>query len=482
MKTISVIGTGMGALSAAALLAKRGAKVRLFEQNYLPGGCTSSYWRKGFVFEAGATTLVGLDQGMPLAYLLKQIPVKLDAWPLDIPMQVHLPTGELVTRYRALDQWIAEAERVFGKAGQRAFWEYCYAISQFVWDTSLKQLRFPPETMGDLLATISQAELKQIRFATLAFRNTTWLLKKFGLDTNELFCAFVDQQLLISAQNYRDEVNALFGATALCYTNYGNYYMPGGLINLVNPLLDFIQKMNGELHLRTKVEGVEPKGEGYTIHTNKGVWESDAVVFGIPLNNVVELMPSLKKSQQSKLLSSDKLYSAFQMGIGFKSSRSFACIHHQLHLMEPLEGFEAESVFVSLNNDMDTARCDKAGTRVMSVSTHIRHPETSQLPKQAIEQAIIRLLVSKGFFQEDEVVYYHSSSQHAWEKWTGRKYGFVGGYPQYMNIKPWQMKGARLDGKGAYLCGDTAYPGQGIPGTVLGGIIAFEKMKADGHV
>ena len=49
----------------------------------------------------------------------------------------------------------------------------------------------------------------------------------------------------------------------------------------------------------------------------------------------------------------------------------------------------------------------------------------------------------------------------------------------YMGIKPWRMKDARLDGHGAYICGDSTYPGQGIPGACLSGIIAVEKLMAD---
>jgi phytoene dehydrogenase-like protein len=65
------------------------------------------------------------------------------------------------------------------------------------------------------------------------------------------------------------------------------------------------------------------------------------------------------------------------------------------------------------------------------------------------------------------------------QQWTQRQFGFVGGYPQLMRIKPWQMLDARLDGHRAYICGDTTYPGQGIPGVALSGIIAYEKLKRD---
>jgi phytoene dehydrogenase-like protein len=78
--------------------------------------------------------------------------------------------------------------------------------------------------------------------------------------------------------------------------------------------------------------------------------------------------------------------------------------------------------------------------------------------------------------------YLHSSGPASWAKWTGRKWGFVGGYPQYKAIKPWQMMGARLKKGQLYVCGDATYPGQGIPGVVLSGLTAHHKMKLDGVI
>jgi len=104
MYDVAVIGSGMGSLSAAALLAKQNQKTLIIEQNWQPGGCTSSYWRKGFVFEAGATTLVGLDEHMPLKYLLDKIGLELTARKLQLPMQVHLENNQVINRYESIDQ------------------------------------------------------------------------------------------------------------------------------------------------------------------------------------------------------------------------------------------------------------------------------------------------------------------------------------------------------------------------------------------
>ena len=48
-----VIGSGMGGLTAASLLAKHGKKVLLLEQNRIVGGCTQSYERDGYKWTVG---------------------------------------------------------------------------------------------------------------------------------------------------------------------------------------------------------------------------------------------------------------------------------------------------------------------------------------------------------------------------------------------------------------------------------------------
>ncbi|MCS7017579.1 MAG: FAD-dependent oxidoreductase [Cytophagales bacterium] len=488
---VVVIGSGMGALSAAALLSADGLKVAILEQNWLPGGCTSAYWRKGFVFEAGATTLVGLDEGMPLQAVLQRTGIRIDAVPLQVPMQVHLANGQSITRHQNLNEWIAEAERVFGKEGQRPFWEFCYKVSQFVWRTSLKQTAFPPTSATDLLQCALRVTPKQLHYAAYAFFSTEWLLKKFNLHRNSLFVDFVNEQLLITAQNYAPQVNVLFGATALCYTNYGNYYVNGGLINLVRPFVDFIEQRGGKIFLRHKAVAIVPSREGYVVRALfKGKQETDFrarfVISGIPINNTLPLFrgdvsPQLKKRLlrlQKQVMGAAYLNSAFQIGIGFRPHKPVTCLHHQIHLREPLPETGSASIFLSFNHPNDHSRSDLPGLAVASVSTHVPQCRT-QLNKQMAEQAVVQRLAELDLLQPENIVYMHASTPAAWEKWTQRAFGFVGGYPQYIHIKPWQMLDARLDGKRAYICGDTTYPGQGIPGVVLSGMIAYEKLKRD---
>jgi phytoene dehydrogenase-like protein len=396
-------------------------------------------------------------------------------------MQVHFGDGEVLTRFQDLDEWIAEAERVFGANGQRAFWEYAFGVSKQVWATSIKQRLFPPTRIGDYLNAARNVSLSQIRSLPLAFRSTEALLRRFGLQDNDRFCAFVDEQLLITAQNYAPEVNTLFGATALCYTNYGNYYVMGGMLELIQPFVDYLHAHGGEVKLRHSVTGIVRENEHYILHTKKqGDFKAKYLLSSIPLNNTLPLFTEgLPKNWSKSVLPPERLRGAFSMGIAFKRHRDPDCLHHQIMLDEPLPYVGGNSIFLSLSHPEDSQRCapDEA---VASISTHVFGVEEPVIEDKAIlEETIVNILEEKGFLRRENILYQHSSTPQSWEKWTARAHGFVGGYPQYMSIKPWQMKDARLDHQGAYICGDSTYPGQGIPGACLSGVIAVEKMAKD---
>lgn len=473
----------MAGLTVACLLAKAGKEVDLIEQNWIAGGCTTTYPRKGFWFESGATTLVGLDAGMPLSLLLDALGIQLPAQRLETPMRVYI-NGNTITRHQQLDAWIGEAERVFGKQNQAAFWKHCYAISQKVWQISGQQRAFPPQNLHDLWDLALHFKPGQVLAIPHAFETVSACLKRFKLDQNESFCRFVDEQLLITAQNKREEVNMLFGATALCYTNFGNYYMPGGMAGLVNRLTEYLQSNGGRVLLRSRVTSIQPQSQGMLVQIAETTHRYDSVVSSIPLNNLYSLLPAGKPKARihQKLLPSVKLSSALQLGIGIRTHRHYDCLHHQIHLTQPLPGTQTHSIFVSLHPADDQLRAEN-GQMAISVSTHWPDPQHNRIENRELAEAqILDTLETHDFLRRENILYLHSSGPKSWEKWTGRQWGFVGGYPQFKDIKPWQMMGARLQKGKLYVCGDTTYPGQGIPGAVLSGLIAFHKMQLDGVV
>ncbi|MGL5032763.1 MAG: FAD-dependent oxidoreductase, partial [Microcystaceae cyanobacterium] len=60
---VIVVGAGIGGLTAAALLAEKGDQVTVYEQAIAVGGCASTFKRRGFTFDVGATQVAGLEPG-----------------------------------------------------------------------------------------------------------------------------------------------------------------------------------------------------------------------------------------------------------------------------------------------------------------------------------------------------------------------------------------------------------------------------------
>ena len=68
-----IIGAGIGGLVCGCYLAKAGLKVLIVEQHNKPGGCCTSFDRKGYRFDVGVHYLGSLREGGILSEILKEL-------------------------------------------------------------------------------------------------------------------------------------------------------------------------------------------------------------------------------------------------------------------------------------------------------------------------------------------------------------------------------------------------------------------------
>jgi len=234
------------------------------------------------------------------------------------------------------------------------------------------------------------------------------------------------------------DVNVLFGATALCYTMFSNYYVDGGLINLVQPVVNYCQAQGATINYGHEATAIVPGPKRYTITTNKSIFTSRFVVSGIPLNNTLALYADAELCHrlQKYVLPSEKLNGAFTMSLVLRQQPR-PILHYQLHIPYGLPSINSKSIFISFSHSSDKSRTSE-GEQVASISTHIPDPEHNFIANKAeIEQAILQHLAQAGLVLPEHIVSYQSATPGAWQFWTKRAFGAVGGYPQYKNIKPW---------------------------------------------
>ncbi|NTU52227.1 MAG: FAD-dependent oxidoreductase [Chlorobiaceae bacterium] len=128
---VIVIGAGIGGLTTAALLQERGFSTVVFEKNRFPGGSCSSFRKRGYTFDAGASVFYGFceDDSMGTLNLHTRIFRKLGE-PLQTisdPVQIHyhMPAGFEVLAWRDRNRFLESLGRRFPheKEGIRRFYD-----------------------------------------------------------------------------------------------------------------------------------------------------------------------------------------------------------------------------------------------------------------------------------------------------------------------------------------------------------------------
>ena len=483
-----VIGSGMGGMAGACMMTKHGLKVIVLEGAHVPGGCSSSYKRKGYTFESGATTLVGFDEYQPMKTLEQELGITIKKKELIPSMTVHLD-DDVIVRHKDLNQWIENASKVFGNPnGQRRFWEVAYNVSKVIWKVSGKNIFFPPRKPMDWVKLATNNNPLDVPVLRYAFVSVREVMRDFGVD-NPDFVRFIDEQLMITAQADSNSTPFIFGAAGLTYTNYSNYYIEGGLLKMVEQLQDWMEKRGSKVLCRQLVTNVKNENGNYLVTTEKGdEFTAPLVLSNIPIWNMSSIMQDkdIKQWFDEKSSRYDKAWGAFTMGVVCEDLfDDDITLHHQIHLPKdsqiPIIG--AKSIFISMSERGDTMRSPD-GMRTLNLSCHcnaeawFEKGEVYDEHKAEVQDFILNYLHTHfPGFKKEAVTLAFSATPVTWQKWVNRKYGRVGGIPQEMGRSLIDWTPAETPMAGLFLCGDTVYPGQGIPGVTLGGINVYYRIK-----
>ena len=479
----------MGGMSAASLLARDGYRVLVLEASHVPGGCSSSYKRKGYIFESGATTLIGFDEHQPLHWLEKELDISLPRWELTPSMAVHrgyAKENRRITRWKNNEKWITEASNMFGNPdGQRAFWKLALHLAKKVWKLSGENHYFPPKSPGDLLSLAKPSNLAYFADLRFALKSVAEVAKTYGIYTLE-FQQFLDEQLMITAQAPAERTPFLFGAPALTYTNSSNYYVPGGLLEMVRKLESYIEHRGGFIACKEPVTGLHKNSNGtYQINTDKNLYESPLVISNIPIWNMADIATSdLKKYYRKLSKRYSKAWGAITMGVVTDDCypRDLP-LHNQLLLprKQSMPFTCAGSIFVSMSHPGDELRSPD-GKRVLNISCHTPAERWFTLNgdyesrKSDIKSYILHALRSYlPGFNNAHIELAFISTPVTWQNWVYRKYGRVGGLPQSMGKSLFDWPSSSTPFEGLLQCGDTVFPVQGIPGVTLSGINAYHR-------
>lgn len=245
-----VIGSGMGGMSCAAALAKKGKRVLVLEQHYIPGGFTHMFSRKGYTWDVGVHA-VGEMQ-------VNEIPGKMLHWLTDGKIQMN-SLGSPYDRFNFPDDFKIEfpdSREKFAANLKEKFPEEAKAIDRYlklvdravVASMAFFAGRSFPEWLDRLLS-------KVVGFFTgnLWKKTTEEVLNT--ITKNEKLKAVLTAQWGYYGSTPNESSFAIHAVTVKHFLN-GAYYPVGGSKSFADNLLKVVQNAGGETLVRASVKEI----------------------------------------------------------------------------------------------------------------------------------------------------------------------------------------------------------------------------------
>lgn len=493
---VVVIGAGIGGLTAGALLARRGYQVLVLDQAFVPGGCASTFKRRGFTFDVGATQVAGLEPGGIHQRIFDELEIDLPtATPCDPACAVFLPgETEPINVWRDPEQWKAERQQQF--PGSEPFWQMMTTLFEASWKFQSRDPVLPPRNLWDLWQLASAVRPDTMITLPFTFMTVGDALRRYGLYEDRRLRTFLDLQLKLYSQVNADETALLYAATALGVSTepQGLFHLNGSMQVLSDRLVEALEKWGGKLLMRHTVEQVEVsdgKATRVRIRNQKTgeVWteSADQVVANVTVQNLVQLLG--EQAPQGYKRRVDRLppaSGAFVIYLGVdQSAIPLGCAPHLQFLYDysgPIG--ENNSLFVSVSQPGDGRAPEGKATIIASSFTDTglwwqgSKEEYEQLKQRYTEGAIARL--NQYFYLKPEtLIHQEVATPRTFAYYTGRDRGIVGGIGQRIpTFGPFGFA-TRTPIKSLWLVGDSTHPGEGTAGVSYSALTAVRQIEAN---
>ncbi|NEP19212.1 MAG: C-3',4' desaturase CrtD [Leptolyngbya sp. SIO4C1] len=490
---VVVIGAGIGGLTAAALLAKRGYAVKVFDQAIVPGGCASTFKRGGFTFDVGATQVAGLEPGGIHQQIFEELEIPLpEASICDPACAVFLPNETVpINVWRDPQRWQAERQRQF--PGSEPFWQRLASLFEYSWRFQSRDPVLPPRSGWDMWQLIAALRPDTLLTVPYMFSTVAQLLKSYGLRCDRRLKTFLDLQLKLYSQVDADQTALLYAATALGVSQspQGLYHLHGSMQALSDRLAEALRRDGGELYMRHRAEQIlleqgRPRFVRITDEKRGESWlePADHVVANVTVQNLVELLgtqaPVGYRQRINKLPPAS---GAFVVYLGVEQAAVPTSCPPHLQFLYDYDGpiGENNSLFVSVSRPGDgrapTGKATVIASTFTEVSAWQRTADYEQLKQQYTEQAIARL--GRYFdLRPAHLLQVEAATPRTFEHYTARYQGTVGGIGQRLStFGPFGFAN-RTPVPHLWLVGDCTHPGEGTAGVSYSALTAVRQIEA----
>ncbi|GJV60186.1 prolycopene isomerase, chloroplastic [Tanacetum coccineum] len=505
---VVVIGSGLGGLCCAGLLARYGKDVLVLESHDLPGGAAHSFEIKNYKFDSGPSLFSGFQsrglQANPLAQVLdalgESIPcAKYDSW------MVYVPEGEFLSRIGPTE-FFKDLETY---AGPNAVLEWRKLLDSIL-PLSAAAMALPPLSIRGDLGILSTAGA---RYALSLLKSFAQMGPQGALGATKLlrpFSEVVDSLGLKDPfiRNWIDLLSFLLAGvksdgvlSAEMIYMFAEWYKPGcsleyplgGSGALVDALVRGLQKFGGRIALRSHVENIvveNGRAVGVKLRSGQFVRAKKAVVSNASMWDTLKLLPkeAVPNSYEERIQKTKQCESFMHLHLGFDAEgiREDLGIHH-IVVNDWSRGVDADQnvVLISVPSVLspDLAPPGKHVLHAYTPGTEPyelwegldrRSAEYKQLKAERSEvmwKAVERSL-GPGFSRDRcEVKMVGTPLTH--QRFLRRNRGTYG--PAIQAGKD-SFPGHPTPIPQLYCCGDSTFPGIGIPAVAASGAIVANSL------
>src|SRR5512139_2738412 len=270
---VIVVGAGLGGMTAASLLAKRGLSVLMIDQQNKPGGSCTSFKREDHVFDVGQAMLYGFgEKGFrPFYFLMNELEEPIDIIPHSTLARMTFEGHEIIF-WPDIDRFLEELFRLFPeeKDGLRAFYADLYKLYENI--VIKNEVVSPPSEFSP------RQGLRRLLSDPLAIMKMQKLLSTSTLDlftryfhTPEVI-NFFDKLCSAYAYTTAAETPAVLAATMFIDNHVGGVYFPaGGAQMLPNIIEKAFERYGGQTLYRQMVDEILiENGKAYGVRLQNG--------------------------------------------------------------------------------------------------------------------------------------------------------------------------------------------------------------------
>jgi len=493
---VIVVGAGLGGLTAASLLAKRGVSVLLIDRQNKPGGSCTSFKREDVVYDVGTAMLYGFgERGFkPFRFLMNELEE-----PIDVVAHATLARmtfeGHEITFWPDLDRFLGELGDFYPeeREGLRAFYADLFKMYENI--VLKNEVVVPPSEFS------SRQGLRQLLSGPLAMLKMQKLLNMSVKDLLDRYfhtpgvVNFFDK--LCSAYCYctAAETPAILAATMFLDNHVGGVYYPaGGAQMLPNKLEKAFERDGGQILYRHLVDEILIReGQAYGVRLAGGQEIlADRVVANATVWNIYGNLVRPEHIAPERLAWAQGLVPTFPSMTLYLLVDAQALPPSVLPweiFIEKGEVIDSSDLTLYVNALVDRTLCPEGKLVITVIAPNLGQwpsptdPAYGSAEYGALKEREAQLMLDQieqhypGFGQHIEGMTVGTPTTI--ERYLLKNGGAVGGPKNAIGQHMLNRLHARSEWKNLYFCGDSTVMATGAPATAVSGVGAANVILRD---